>query len=31
MRFAVPADNSEIERRVRSTFEELLSMGSMDR
>jgi hypothetical protein len=25
-----PADNREIERRVRITFEELLSMGNID-
>jgi len=30
MRLAVPTDNREIERRVRITFEELLSMGNID-
>jgi hypothetical protein len=30
MRLAVPTDNREIERRVRITFEELLSMGNVD-
>jgi hypothetical protein len=30
MRLAVPTDNREIERRVRITFEELLSMRDID-
>ena len=30
MRLAVPNHNREIERRVRITFEELLSTGNID-
>jgi hypothetical protein len=30
MRLAVPTHNREIERRVRITFEELLSTGNID-